>query len=234
MSKPGDEQPPYSGELIGRIAEAISVTNSRKKRWLSDHLCDIAGDVDSYKLHTVIRRPSDLRKAFAQTVKDCERLLKRLNTEPEDVTVEVANVRLQPFRRLLLWEIAAGKDGVEANRALDDGTAEKIFDEQISSITAVRDAAARACDDIATQIPRGRGGRRHQRDWAFDEVLEQLVQLYEEVTGRERGSSYSFKTKKADGPLVRYLELCLAPLGWTLSLDAIRGHLQRMDDDRRS
>ncbi len=234
MAVPGDEQPPFSGELISRIAETINVTNSRKKRWLAIHLCDIASDVDSYRLHTVIRRPSDLRKAFVQTVKDCERLLKRLNTEPEDVTVEVANVRLQPFRRLLRWEVAAGKDGVDANRALDDGTAEKIFDEQIGSITAVRDAAARACDSIATQIARGQGGRRHQRDWAFDEVLRQLIQIYEEVTGRERGSSYSFKTREADGPLVRYLQLCLAPLGWTLSLGAVRGHMRRMDDDRRS
>ena len=136
----------------------MSPTVAKSAGWLANHLCDIASDVDSYRLHTVIRRPSDLRKAFAQTLKDCERLLKRLNTEPEDVTVEVANVRLQPFRRLLLWEVAAGKDGVDTNRALDDGTAEKIFDEEIGSIIAVRDAAARACDSIATQITRGRGG----------------------------------------------------------------------------
>ncbi len=234
MSKPGDEQSPFSDQLIGRIAETISVTNSLKKRWLTYHLCDIASNVDSYRLRTVIRRWSDLRKAFAQTVKDCERLLKRLSTEPEGVTVEVANVRLQPFRRLLLWEVAASKDGVDANRALDDGTAEDIFDKHIGSISAIRDAAARARDDVATRMAKGRGGRRHQTDWALDEVLGQLIQLFEELTERPHGTSYSFKSKQAAGPVVRYLALCLPPLGWCLSPDAIRGHLRKLNGDRRS
>ena len=175
MSKPGDEQPPFSDQLIGRIAETISVTNSRKKSCLAYHLRDIAANAEGYKLYKVIRNPSKLKKAFAQTVKDCDRLLRTVSTEPEGVTVEVANVRLQPFRRLLLWEVAASKDGVDANRALDDGTAEDIFDKHIGSISAIRDAAARARDDISTRMAKGRGGRRHQTDWALDEVLGQTT-----------------------------------------------------------
>ena len=234
MSESDKEDEQFSDELIDRIADTIGVSDPQKTEWLAYHLRDIAADAEGYKLYKVIRNPSKLKRAFAQTVKDCDRLLRTLSTEPEGVTVQVANVTLQPFHRLLLWELAADRDGVDPNRALDDGTAENIFDEHIGSITAIRDAAARARDGISDRVATGRGGRRHLRDWAFDEVLRQLVQLYEEVTGLTPRTAYSFKTKQAAGPLIRYLALCLPPLGWCLSPDAIRGQLRRLNGDRRS
>ena len=218
-------------ELIDQIAETIDVSGPKIMDRLSYHLRDIAADAEGYKLHKVIRYPSKLKKAFAQTVKDCDRLLRTLSTEPEGVAVAVSNMPLEPYKRLLHWEIAARNPEINPIRALDDGTAEKLFAEHIGSINAIREAAVGASDSISDRVPSGRGGARHQRDWAFDEVLEQLIQLYEEVTGRKRGSSYSFKAKQADGPLVRYLELCLPPLGSALSRDSIRGHLRRMIGD---
>lgn len=234
MSETIVEAHTFPDELIDRIAGSIDVSDPQKMVWLAYHLRDIAADVKGYKLYKVIRNPSKLKRAFAQTVKDCDRLLRTLSTEPEDIAVAVSNMPIKPYRRLLLWEIAARNPEINPARALDDGTADKIFAEHIGSINAIREAAVKASDSISDRVASGRGGARHQRDRALDEVLQQLIQLYEEVTGSERGSSYSFKAKEADGPLVRYLELCLAPLGWPLSRDAIRGHLRRMDDDRRS
>ncbi len=234
MSETDKEDEQFSDELIDRIADTIGVSDPQKLDWLTYHLRDIAADAEGYKLYKVIRNPSKLKRAFAQTVKNCDRLLQALSTEPEGVTVQVANMTLKPFRRLLLWELAADRDGVDLSRALDDGTAEGIFDEHIGSVTAIRDAAARARDDVATRAAKGRGGPRHQSDWALDEVLRQLIQLYEELTGRPRGTSYSFKSKKAAGPVVRYLALCLPPLGWCLRPDAIRNHVRRLNGDRRS
>ena len=234
MSETTVEAHVFTDELIGRIAETIDVSGPKKMDWLAYHLRDIAANAEGYKLYKVIRYPSKLKRAFAQTVKDCDRLLKTLSTEPEGVAVAVSNITIEPYRRLLLWEIAASNPKVNPTRALDDGTADKIFAEHIRSINVIREAATKASDRIFDRVSSGRGGSRHQRDRAFDEVLEQLIQLYEEVTGRERGSSFSFKTKKADGPLVRYLELCFPPLGQALSRDAIRGQLRRIAEDRRS
>lgn len=234
MSGSDIEGQPISDELIDRIADTIGVSDPQKRGCLTYHLRDIAANAEGYKLYKVIRNPSKLKRAFAQTVKNCDRLLKTLSTEPEGVTVQVANVTLQPFHRLLLWELAADRDGVDPNRALNDGTAENIFDEHVGSVTAIRDAAGRARDGISDRVATGRGGRRHLRDWAFDVVLRQLVQLYEEVTGLTPRTAYSFKTKQAAGPLIRYLALCLPPLGWCLGPDAIRSHLRRLNGDRRS
>ena len=234
MSEAIVEAHAFPDELIDRIAESIEVSDPQKMVWLAYHLRDIAADAEGYKLYKVIRNPSKLKKTFEQTVKDCDRLLRTLSTEPEGVAVAVSNMPLEPYRRLLLWEIAARNPEINPARALDDGTAEKLFVEHIGSINAIREAAAKASDSISDRVASGRGGARHQRDWAFDEVLRQLIQLYEEVTGRERGSSYSFKAREADGPLVRYLELCLAPLGWPLSRDAIRGHVRKLASDSRS
>ena len=233
MSETDKEDEQFSDELIDRIADTIGVSDPQKLDRLTYHLRDIAANAEGYKLYKVIRNPSKLKRAFAQTVKNCDRLLKTLSTEPEGVTVQVANMTLQPFRRLLLWELAADRDGVDPSRALDDGTAENIFDEHVGSITAIRDAAARARDDISTQTSKGRGGPRHQTDRALEEVLRQLIQLFEELTGRPPGTSYSFKSKKAAGPVIRYLALCLPPLGWSLGPDAIRGHLRRLNGDHR-
>jgi len=234
MSETTIEAHVFTDEMICRIAETIDVSGPKKMDWLSYHLRDIAADAEGYKLYKVIRNPSKLKKAFAQTVKDCDRLLRTLSTEPEGVAVAVSNMPLEPYKRLLHWEVAARIPGINPIRALDDGTAEKLFADHTGSINAIRKAAIRASDSLSELIAAGRGGTRHKRDWAFDEVFEQLIQLYEEVTGRERGSSYSFKEKQADGPLVRYLELCLPPLGWPLSRDAIRGHLRKPVEIRRS
>ena len=115
----GYRRPTIFGDLIDQIADTIRISTAKKRRWLAYHLRDIAGDVQSYRLRKPIRKPSELVKAFEQTVNTCDRLLKRLASEPEGVTVQVVNVTLQPFRRLLLWELAADRDGVDPSRALE-------------------------------------------------------------------------------------------------------------------
>ena len=124
MSETIVEAHTFPGELINRIAGSIEVSDPQKLALLAYHLRDIAADVEGYKLYKVIRNPSKLKRAFAQTVKDCDRLLRTLSTEPEDIAVAVSNMPIEPYRRLLLWEIAARNPEINPARALDDGTAD--------------------------------------------------------------------------------------------------------------
>ena len=171
MSETIVEAHTFSDDLIDRIAETIEVSGPKTMDYLAYHLRDIAADTEGYKLYKVIRNPSKLKKTFEQTIKDCDRLLRTLSNQPKDIAVAVSDMPIEPFRRLLLWEIAAGSQVTNPTRALDDGTADELLAEHIGSIKAIREAAAKADESLSGRVDSGRGGSRHQRDWAFDEVL---------------------------------------------------------------
>ena len=69
------------------------------------------------------------------------------------------------------------------------------------------------------------------RHSALQQVLIDLCLLYKEVTDRELGTCVDPFTFEVHGSLIRLLRLCLPPLEWNLSTDAIRAHLRRLPKD---
>ena len=228
MPEPHENETAFSKELLDQIAEAIGLSDPSKRSWLEYHLRDMPDDAASYRMRRVIREHGRLAKQFKTFEKACQRVLTLLDA---DATSEDFNFQYRPdehLQALLLWEFGADVIPKDPGRAVEDGSAKKLFEKHVGAVVGLKRAAAIARVDVDRKVRSGRGGRRHEGDWALEEVIRQLLQLYEEVTGRQPGTSVDFKTRKAGGPVVRFLQLCLPRLGWHLTEPAIRAHVRRV------
>lgn len=228
MPESHENETAFPKDLLDKIAEAIGLSNPSKRGWLEYHLRDMPDDAASYRMRWVIREPGKLAKQFKTFEKSCQRVLTLLDA---DATSEDFDFQCRPnehLHALLLWEFGADIIPEDPGRAVEDGSAKKLFERYVGTVVRLKHAAANAQVDIERKVRSGRGGRRHEGDWALEEVIRQLLQLYEEVTGRHPGTSVNFKTRKAGGPVVCFLQLCLPPLGWHLTESAIRAHVRRV------
>ncbi len=228
MPEPHENETAFPKELLDKIAEAIGLSNPSKRSLLEYHLRDMRDDAASYRMRRVIREPGKLAKQFKTFEKACQRVLTLLGA---DATSEDFEFQYRPdehLQALLLWEFGADVIPKDPGRAVEDGSARKLFERHVGMVVRLTDAAANARVDVERKVRSGRGGRRHEGDWALEEVIRQLLQLYEEVTGRQPGTSVNFTTREEGGPVVRFLQLCLPPLGWHLTAPAIRAQVRRV------
>ena len=63
------------------------------------------------------------------------------------------------------------------------------------------------------------------------EASGEVEGLVVEVTGRNIGTSVDPLSGEPGGPAIRFLELCLPPLGWNLSRQAIRHSIRRTREE---
>ena len=228
MPEPHENETAFPKELLDKIAEAIGLSDPSKRSLLEYHLRDMRDDAASYRMRRVIREPAKLVKQFKTFEKACQRVLTLLDA---DATSEDFDFQCRPdehLHALLLWEFGADVIPKDPGRAVEDGSAKKLFEKHVGMVVRMKHAAANARVDVERKVRSGRGGRRQEGDWALEEVIRQLLQLYEEVTGRQPGTSVNFKTREEGGPVVRFLQLCLPRLGWDLTESAIRGHVRRV------
>ena len=228
MPEPHENESAFPKELLDQIAEAVGLSDPSKRRWLKYHLRDMRDDAASYRMRRVIREPAKLAKQFKTFEKACERVLTLLDA---DATGEGLVFQYRPdehLQALLLWEFGADVSPENPGRAVEDGSAKELFEKHVGTVVRLKHAASNARVDVERKVRSGLGGRRHEGDWALEEVIRQLLQLYEEVTGRQPGTSVNFKTREEGGPVVRFLQLCLPRLGWHLTAPAIRAHVRRV------
>ncbi len=218
----------FPDELIDRIVETIGVSDPAKRGWLEYHLRDMPDDAASYRMRWVIRAPAKLAKRFETFERACERVLKLLIADARDGNIDFPNRLTDPLHALLLWEFGADVTPADPGRAVEDGSAKKLFEKHVGMVVRLRHAAANARVDVERKVRPGRGGGRHEGDWALEEVIRQLLQLYEEVTDRQPGTSVDPITREVGGPVVGFLQLCLPHLGWHLTASAIRAHVRRV------
>lgn len=89
--------------------------------------------------------------------------------------------------------------------------------------------AAAAAQDAAMREPRRPRSARHAPDLAFQLILAELLQTYQELTGRSIGTSTN-AGNEPDGPLLRFLELTAPLAGYRLSRAALRARIKTQPD----
>ena len=229
MPEPRENETAFPKELLDQSAETIGgISDPEKRRWLELQLCDMPDDAASYRMRRVIRAPAKLAKRFETFERACERVLKLLNADAKDGNIDFPNRLTDPLHALLLWEFGADVTPADPGRAVEDGSAKKLFEKHVGMVVRLKHAAANARVDVERKVRPGRGGGRHEGDWALEEVIRQLLQLYEEVTDRQPGTSVDPITREVGGAVVGFLQLCLPPLGWHLTASAIRAHVRRV------
>ena len=229
MPEPHENKTVFTDELIDQIAETIGgISDPKNRRELEYHLRDMPDDAASYRMRRVIREPGKLIKEFKTFEKACHRVLKLLDADATNEGHDFQCRSDDHLHALLLWEFGADVIPDDPGRAVENGSARTLFEKHVGSIVRLKHAAANAQVDVERKVRSGRGGRRHEGDWALEEIIRQLLQLYEEVTDRKPGTSVDPSTGKVGGPVVSFLQLCLPPLDWHLTAPAIRAHVRRV------
>ena len=130
--------------------------------------------------------------------------------------------------RLIRFQLALRKDPANPEWAIRDGFADQLLSSALENIVMLRNAASSARLNVEREIEGGKGGRRHEADWALEETTWHLLRLYKQVTGRDPGASVGPKSGTVDGPTIRFLQLCLPPLGWTKKAEALRNLIRKV------
>ncbi len=216
---------PYPSELVAQIADAVGITDPAKISALARGLRKMPDEAAFYRTYNAAASPTERIKALTSVLRTCSSLLKSLDLNPEDPTSGIAHDKV--ITPNLIWSLARMIDPKRPEWAIRDGKAHAKLQEDIRAVQTLRRAATDAIEQAETDKQAGRGGRRHKADWALQEITYDLLTLYREVTGRNIGTSVDPLSGEPSGPAIRFLELCLPPLGWNPSRQAIRHLIRR-------
>ena len=220
---------PFPDELIAEIARVIKATDAEKRRWLMKHLHALPDDIRHYESARVIQKPSEVRDDLYSVKSACDKLLTSLGATRKTGALDLSAKTIATPASLILWQIAARIDAANPTEAVLDGRGRRRFQTFVNSLVKLRDAASNAAENVARDIKKGRGGSRYEGDPVLDDVMLDLIQLYEEVTDKKGKPWVNPRTKKPNGLFIRYIKLCLGALGWNLSPQAIRSRYRRLD-----
>lgn len=221
----------YPEELIQQIAETIGVSNDHRIARLRSGLHRMPDDTVRYHSVNVLSNPTNYATRYESVEAACTRLLHAIETDDRTGLIDTAPETICPFHGLILWQVAKDMDPGHVERRIENGSARTALEDLVRAVTKLRGYASAARASVAQNITPGRGGKRHKGDSALQQVLIDLCLLYKEVTDRELGTCVDPFTFEVHGSLIRFLRLCLPPLEWNLSPDAIRAHLRRLPKD---
>ena len=220
----------YPTELVAEIAEAVGVADPAKISALARGLRELPDLAALYRTYNAAASPTERIKALNPVLRACSNLLKSLDLDPEHpISNGIADDKV--ITPNLIWSLALMIDSKRPEWAIRDGKAHAKLQECIRAVQALRRAATDAIEQAEADKQAGRGGRRHEADRALHEITDDLLTLYREVTGRNIGTSVDPLSGEPGGPAIRFLELCLPPLGWNLSRQAIRHSIRRTREE---
>ena len=183
-----------------------------------------------YPTYHAAASPTERFKALNPVLRACSNLLKSLDLDPEHpISNGIADDKVITLN--LIWSLALMIDSKRPEWAIRDGKADAKLQECIRAVQILRRAATDATEQAKADKQAGRGGRRPEADRALHEITYDLLTLYREVTGRNIGTSVDPLSGEPGGPAIRFLELCLPPLGWNLSRQAIRHSIRRTREE---
>lgn len=211
----------FPDDLINEIAASMDLSQS-KKALLRLHLRDLAQFVHLFKTTKLGVPPSQLARNAESIVKHIDRLANDFGLDPATMKPS-PDSESKPLAGLILWQVAFDLDQTHPERRIREGDAQAELQHRLELLLYLKEAIDRIQTNLQSGVSPGRGGSRAESDWALHETVRQLMVTYWEVTRRRTGTSVKPLTGEVGGPLVRFLELCLPPLGWTLSRNSIRG-----------
>ena len=216
----------YPRKLIAQIADAVGVTDPAKISALARGLREMPDLAALYRTYNAAASPTKRIKALNPVLHACSNLLKSLDLNLED-TISKFITNEDVITLTLIWPLARMIDPKRPEWAIRDGKAHMKLQECVRAVQILRRAATDATEQAEADKQAGRGGGRHKADWALQEITYDLLTLYREVTGRNIGTSVDPLSGEPGGPALRFLELCLPPLGWNPSRQAIRHLIRR-------
>ena len=220
----------YPTELVAEIAEAVGVADPVKISALARGLHEMPDLAAFARTYNAAASPTKRIKALNPVLHACSNLLKSLNLDPEDpISNNITNKDV--ITLTLIWPLARMIDPKRPEWAIRYGKADAKLQECVRAVQILRRAATDATEQADADKQAGRGGRRHEAEWALHEITYDLLTLYREVTGRNIGTSVDPLSGEPGGPAIRFLELCLPPLGWNLSRQAIRHSIRRTREE---
>ena len=228
-SSPQDQETVFPDGLIDNIASAIGIADQNKKPHLARQLRNISVSSRLYRSHKLNEPPSQLARNLRLVESKANVFLKCLDLDADDQSLAVeAALECSNLLRLIRFQLALRIDPVNPEWAIRDGFADQLLASALENIVMLRNAASSARLNVERKIEGGKGGRRHEVDWALEETTWQLLLLYKQITGRDPGASVVSISGRVDGPTIRFLQLCLPPLGWTKSAGALRNLIRRV------
>ena len=216
----------YPRKLIAQIADAVGITDPAKISALARGLREMPDLAALYRTYNAAASPTKRIKALNPVLHACSNLLKSLDLNLEDPNSNIITNE-DVITLSLIWPLARMIDPKRPEWAIRDRKADAKLQECIRTVQTLRRAATDAIEQAEADKQAGRGGRRHEADRALHEITYDLLTLYQMVTGHNIGTSVDPLSGEPGGPALRFLELCLPPLGWTQSRQATRHLIRR-------
>ena len=217
----------YPSELVAEIAEAVGISDPGKISTLARRLREMPDLLALYRTRDAAGSATRRIDALKPLVRACSQALRALDVDAEEIRSGKLsdNDTMTPQ---LIWSLALMIEPLQPEWAIRDGKAHQRLAECIEATRALHEAALAAKDRALADKKPGKGGKRRVRDWALHEITRDLLDLYRQITDRRVGISLDPFTKEPVGPLIRFLTLCLPPLGWELTPTAIRSLVGRV------
>lgn len=226
----------YTDELVGTIAKSIGIgDNPGKVRWLVRNLRDLPDSVRRYQSLYTINRPKQVIDAFDRVANSISKLLLAYGADKESGRLGWTSEKDSSFEALILWQRAVSLDPDRPERMVQEDKALDSLQQQLDSIVQLRREVLSARAGLEGRAGSGHGGRRHRGDPVLNELFKDLLLLYSELKGTNKGITVDpyaeDQDKQVRGPLIDFFRLTLRPLGWRLTSSSIRARLIRMRGD---
>lgn len=215
-AKPGDVRSLYTDDVLDQIIAATADQRPHGIKELPEDEIEIGSPTGRTGGETFVRqaRRDALRERIEVAV---ERYLlsTKIQARPSQLTMAddykamEANLNRTLMDLLPADRAARGRKHATLAMGLRDGDVRR----RIVAVAELHRAArsARKRKRAKPKIPRS---KRHPGDQPLDELIADLVVIYEQVFGREAGSSTASGSARgaAGGPMIRFIRAALAPL----------------------
>jgi hypothetical protein len=211
-------KPLYNDEILDRIIAAATDQRRGGVKELSEEEIDIGSPIGSTSGKTFVRqtRREDLRERLEAAAKRCA-LSTKIKERPSQAFMadDYAAVEKHLYKALRAVLPAGRIARKRLHAALATGLIDGDVHQEIVGLHKLhrRARAARRRKQLKPKIPRS---ERNPGEWPLDELIADLIAIYEDIFEREPGTSVGSpnteRKGKAGGPLPRFIRAALSPI----------------------
>lgn len=220
----------FTEDVVHRLAEVLSVNDSKVFEVLKDDLQDLESFLPLYRSARGAPAPT---KQIAAAKKFLTAARKKKPSQEE----LLSKLMDENIDFLVKWKIAEQKAPSAIETYIQAGSAEQDL---IILLGDDLDQAIRLVESTVNESENskesGRGGNRHKPDAYFEYVFRDLLTTYRRATGNEPGYTKDSVNSDSDGKgeCVIFAHQCLQVIGIThIERAAIATRIQRVNEKRR-
>ena len=224
-------------ELTHELAADLNIGPTDIAKWqrVNVLLCELFAASQLYRTKGAAGAPSgrlkelDRVETHAQKLRDAITLGTRVQADQDFENV----VRENPSIAILSYHLSKELNP-EIDRDLsvaEDPKSQEWWRDFLQKLNTLQKITSSAISELKPKKATGRGGDRHQLDWARRETAWHLLRLYAEVTRRKPGVSNPPDGGQSTGPAVRFLTRCLNVFGWKITPGAASKLIREIEKD---